>query len=32
MKFEDYPINLTPIPIDEGGGYMVAVPEALRSR
>lgn len=27
MKFEDYPINLTPIPSEEGGGYMVTVPD-----
>ena len=27
MEFEDYPINLTPIPSEEGGGYMVTVPD-----
>ena len=26
-KFEDYPINLSPIPEDEGGGYMVTFPD-----
>ena len=25
MKFEDYPINVTPIPSDEGGGYLVTL-------
>ncbi len=23
MRFEDYPINIHPIPDDEGGGYLV---------
>lgn len=27
MNFEDYPLNLTPIPDDEGGGYMVEFPD-----
>ena len=27
MKFEDYPINIEPIPKDEGGGYMVTFPD-----
>ena len=27
MKFEDYPINLSPIPADEGGGYLVSIPD-----
>ena len=27
MKFEDYPLNITPIPDDEGGGYLVTVPD-----
>lgn len=27
MEFEDYPINLSPIPEDEGGGYMVTFPD-----
>ena len=27
MKFEDYPITLSPIPQDEGGGYMVTIPD-----
>ena len=27
MKFEDYSINITPIPQDEGGGYMVTFPD-----
>ena len=27
MKFEDYPINIEPIPWDEGGGYMVTFPD-----
>ncbi|PCJ87369.1 MAG: toxin-antitoxin system HicB family antitoxin [Thiotrichaceae bacterium] len=27
MKFEDYPINVSPIPADEGGGYMVSIPD-----
>ena len=27
MRFEDYPITLSPIPEDEGGGYMVAIPD-----
>lgn len=27
MKFEDYPIDLSPIPKDEGGGYMVTFPD-----
>ncbi len=26
-KFEDYPINLSPIPQDEGGGYLVTFPD-----
>lgn len=26
-KFEDYPIDLSPIPEDEGGGYMVTFPD-----
>ena len=26
-EFEDYPINLSPIPEDEGGGYMVTFPD-----
>ena len=27
MKFEDYPINIEPVPKDEGGGYMVTIPD-----
>ena len=27
MKFEDYPINVHPVPEDEGGGFMVSVPD-----
>lgn len=27
MKFENYPINISPIPTDEGGGYMVSIPD-----
>ena len=27
MKFEDYPINIEPVPKDEGGGYMVTFPD-----
>lgn len=27
MKFEDYSINITPIPEDEGGGFMVTFPD-----
>ena len=27
MKFEDYPINITPIPEDEGSGYLVTIPD-----
>ena len=27
IKFEDYPINLSPIPEDEGGGYLVTFPD-----
>ncbi len=27
MKFEDYPIHVSPIPADEGGGYMVSMPD-----
>lgn len=26
MRFEDYPINISPIPDDEGGGYLVTFP------
>ena len=27
MNFEDYPVHITPIPEDEGGGYMVILPD-----
>lgn len=27
MKFEDYAINIAPIPENEGGGYMVSLPD-----
>ena len=27
MKFEDYPINVHPVPEDEGGGFLVSVPD-----
>ena len=27
MKFEDYPINISPIPEDEGGGYLITFPD-----
>ena len=27
MKFEDYPVHISPIPADEGGGYMVSFPD-----
>ena len=27
MKFEDYPIDVAPIPNEEGGGYMVTLPD-----
>lgn len=26
MRFEDYPINFSPIPEDEGGGHIVTFP------
>ena len=26
MRFEDYAINIAPIPEDEGGGYLVTLP------
>lgn len=27
MKFEEYPIKVSPIPSEEGGGYMVTLPD-----
>ena len=27
IKFEDYAVNIAPIPEDEGGGYMVTMPD-----
>ena len=27
MRFEDYAINITPIPEEEGGGYLVTLPD-----
>ena len=27
MRFEDYSINISPIPDDEGGGYLVTFPD-----
>ena len=27
MKFEDYPVHISPIPADEGGGCMVSFPD-----
>ena len=27
MNFHDYPINVAPIPKEEGGGYMVTLPD-----
>ena len=27
MRFEDYVINVTPIPAEEGGGYLVTLPD-----
>ena len=27
MKFEDYPVHISPVPADEGGGYMVSFPD-----
>lgn len=27
MRFEDYPIDINPIPDDEGGGYLITFPD-----
>ncbi|MCY3813435.1 MAG: toxin-antitoxin system HicB family antitoxin [Gammaproteobacteria bacterium] len=27
MKFEDYPIEVSPLPTEEGGGYLVTFPD-----
>ena len=27
MRFEDYPITINPIPEDDGGGYLVSIPD-----
>ncbi|MCY4477093.1 MAG: type II toxin-antitoxin system HicB family antitoxin [Gammaproteobacteria bacterium] len=27
MKFEEYPINVSPIPREEGGGYLATLPD-----
>ncbi len=27
MKFEDYPMNIAPLPKDEEGGYLVTFPD-----
>lgn len=27
MRFEDYPLNIHPLPDDEGGGYLVTFPD-----
>ncbi len=27
IKFEDYPINITPLPDDEGSGFLVTFPD-----
>ncbi len=29
MRFEDYAINIAPIPEEEGGGYLVTLPDLL---
>ena len=27
MRFEDYAINIAPLPAEEGGGYLVTLPD-----
>jgi antitoxin HicB len=27
MNFEDYSLNIAPLPIDEGGGYLISIPD-----
>ena len=27
MKFEDYSIHVSPLPTDEGGGFLVTIPD-----
>ena len=27
MRFEDYAVNIAPIPEEEGGGYLVTLPD-----
>jgi len=27
VRFEDYPITINPIAVDEGGGYLVSIPD-----
>ena len=27
MRFEDYAINIAPLPAEEGGGYLVTIPD-----
>ncbi len=27
MKFEDHPIHVSPLPADEGGGFLVTIPD-----
>ena len=27
MNFEDYAINVSPLPADEGGGFMASIPD-----
>ncbi len=27
MNFEDYAINVSPLPAEEGGGFMVSIPD-----
>ena len=27
MRFEDYAINIAPLPVEEGGGYLVTLPD-----
>lgn len=29
MKFEDYPIQVAPLPVSDGGGYLVTFPDLL---
>ena len=27
MKFEDYSINISPLPVEDGGGFLVTFPD-----